>query len=473
MNLLLIAPSSGPWRHIGRRTLFNGRTFRFSLLSLLSVAAQTPADVRIRIVDEQIEDIPWDAEADLVGITNMTALAPRAYEIADAFSARGIPVVLGGMHPTFMPEEALGHADAVVAGEVEGAWQRVLADARAGRLAGVYRSEAPPDLRGLPLPPRGLLDPKGYATVNAIQATRGCPHRCDFCAVTAFHENRFRKRPVEDVVREAASFDARGFIFVDDNLTADRRHARALCEGLAPLGKLWVAQSTLQIAHDADLLAAMAAAGCIGVFVGLETFSESNLDSMNKRFNRVGEYREAVAAFHRAGIGVEAGVVFGFDHDRADVFEATLRALEEIEIDVIQASIFTPLPGTPQFDARAPRIFDRNWARYDFHHVVHQPSGMSAEALQAGHDWVTREFYRPWRIARRVARRAAQSRGLRSAGFSATLNAAYYGRVRNWGIKGWNPVATAAPAPGRREAAVPAFAGLAGAASGRSGWEKA
>ncbi|MBN1268200.1 MAG: B12-binding domain-containing radical SAM protein [Kiritimatiellae bacterium] len=447
MQIILIAPASGKWRHVGRRRLFSGKTFRFSMLSLLSVAAETPPGVDVRIVDEQIEEVPWDADVDLVGITCMTALAPRAYEIAARFRARGIRVVLGGMHPTLFSEEALRHADAVVAGEAEGQWPRVIEDARAGRLKGIYRSETLHDLRGLKPVPRHLLRGKQYATVHAVQATRGCPHGCDFCAVSAFNRQTQRRRPVDEVVAEVQTIPDRFFIFVDDNLTADPEYAKALFTALAPLRKWWITQATLAIADDEALLDLAARAGCKGVFVGLETFSEVNLEGVNKGFNKVDDYRQKIARLHAHGIAVEAGIVFGFDGDRPEVFARTLKMLDDLEIDVIQVSIFTPLPGTRRFEAMQARLTDRDWAHYDFHSVVFQPAGMDAASLQAGHDWVTREFYRPWRILRRLWRHALRPGGVGPLVYLAAINFAYYGRVVRWGIRGCNPAAKRAAWP--------------------------
>jgi radical SAM superfamily enzyme YgiQ (UPF0313 family) len=423
--------------------VFNGRTFRFSLLSLLTVAAATPRRHEVRILDEQVEDVPFDAGADLVGITCMTALAPRAYEIAARFRERGVPVVLGGMHPTLCAVEALEHADAVVAGEAEGVWEHVLADAAAGRLGGVYRSQAPPDLARLSLPPRHLLQTSRYSTVNAVQATRGCPHQCSFCSVSVFSGHTIRFRPVGEVAREVASIPSKFVLFVDDNMTADRDYALALFKALEPLDKWWMTQSTLALAEDSLLVAAAARAGCIGIFAGMETFNDANLDGVSKSFHRAGRYREAVRTLNAHGIGVEAGIVFGFDGDGPEVFQQTLSRLDATGVDMAQVSVFTPLPGTPAFGRMAPRILDRDWSHYDFHRVVFEPERMSAEALQAGHDWVTREFYRPWRIARRLARRAVLPRGLPTMAPAAAINAAYYGRVARWHIRGWNPAETA------------------------------
>jgi len=444
MRVLLVAPASGPWRLVGRKKVFNGKTFRFSLLSLLSVAAETPEEHEVRIVDEQVERTPWDADVDLVGITCMTALAPRAYEVAERFRVRGIPVVLGGMHPTFLPEEALQHADAVVVGEAEGIWQQVLREAASGKLQGVYRSENLPDLNGLRPPRRELLRSGKYARVHAVQATRGCPARCDFCSVTAFNHNCQRQRPVPEVVEEVASLPARSLLFVDDNLTAEKEYARALFEGLVPLRKRWVAQSSLSVARDSRMLDLAAQAGCRGLFIGLETFSDENLRNVKKHTHRVAEYREAVSLLHSRGIGVEAGIVLGFDGDDATVFRETLHLLDDLKIDLAQVSIATPLPGTPFFESMRDRVFDRNWAHYDFHHVVFEPKRMSAEALQAGHDWVTSQFYKPWRIARRIARRVAWPRGIETVPYALAMNLAYYGRVHRWGFCGWDPASESA-----------------------------
>ncbi len=447
MKIMLIAPASGKWQRVGKHKLFGGRVFRFSMLSLLSVAAETPPDIHVQLVDEQVEKIPWDADVDLVGITCMTALAPRAYEIAARFRARGVPVVLGGMHPTLCPDEAIQHADAVVAGEAEGLWPRVVEDARAHRLAGIYRHDTLPSLAGIKPPPRHLLDPARYATVHAVQATRGCPHGCDFCAVSAFNRQTQRRRPIEEVVAEVSSIPDRFIIFVDDNLTADRAYAADLFRALKPLKKWWITQSTLAIADDPEFVKLAADAGCKGLFVGLETFSADNLQSVNKGFNRVQQYRDAIRLLHAHGIAIEAGIVFGFDGDNASVFESTLRILDELQVDVIQVSIFTPLPGTPRHIAMKNRLTDLNWSHYDFHNVVFQPRLMSACDLQAGHDWVTHQFYRPWNILRRLWRHALRPGGLATLPYMAAISFGYYGRTVRWNIRGWNPAPRGAVAP--------------------------
>lgn len=439
MKVLLISPASGGWKGVGRNTIFNGKTFRFALLSLLSVAAETPSDAQVEIVDEQFEDIPWNSKYDLVGITCMTAAAPRAYKIAAKFRKMRIPVVLGGMHPTLCPGEAVNHADAIVVGDAEGIWHQVVADARAHNLKPVYQNKQPPTLQGLKMLPRHLLHPGKYAPVHAVQATRGCQNACDFCSVSAYHNRTQRFRPVEEVCEEIERLSGRFLVFVDDNLTADQGYSQRLFESLRGLGKLWVTQSTLSFADNPELVDLAAESGCCGVFVGLETFSERNLASVNKSCHRVEKYRAAIELLHSKGISVEAGIVLGFDHDGPGVFEKTLRMLQELHIDSIQVSVFTPLPGTIRFEQMKHRIFDRDWSHYDFHNVVFRPARMAPTDLKAGHDWVTREFYRPWRIIRRLVSHARRPNGLKTLPYVAVVNWAYYGRVKRWNIKGRNP----------------------------------
>lgn len=439
MKILLIAPASGRWKKIGKSRFFNGRTFRFSLLSLLSVAAETPSEIEIKIVDEQVDDIPWEEAFDLVGITCMTALANRAYEISSEFRKRGIPVVLGGIHPTFCAEEALEHADAVVAGDVEGIWKKVIEDLRLGKVKGIYKNKFPAELKGLNPPPRELLKSENYGTIQAAQATRGCNNKCDFCSVAAFHQHTMRYRPVNEVYDEISVIPDKFFIFVDDNLTADRDYARELFKALAPLNKKWITQSTLTITEDEEFVALAAKAGCIGLFVGLETFKSENLDSINKTCHRVEQYRESIKLLHSYGIGVEAGIVFGFENDTPDVFKNTLTTLDKLEVDVIQVSIFTPLPGTPRFESMKNRLIDYNWSNYDFHNVVFTPEKMTVDQLKAGHDWVTNRFYSPLRIFKRLLKHLMRPGGFITVYYVAALNLAYLGRVLHWNIKGYDP----------------------------------
>jgi radical SAM superfamily enzyme YgiQ (UPF0313 family) len=229
-------------------------------------------------------------------------------------------------------------------------------------------------------------------------------------------------------------------MFVDDNLTADSEYASQLFRELIPLRKRWVTQTTLSFADDKELVHLAAKAGCVGVFIGIETFSEKNLEAVNKGFNRVEKYKQAIGVLHSDGIGVEAGIVFGFEHDDPYVFERTLNMMDELRIDAAQISIFTPLPGTSRYNAIKSRIIDTDWSHYDFHHAVFQPDNMTARELKDGHDWVTNRFYSLGRIIQRAWRFMWRPNGLNSLLFFLSVNLAYYGRIRRWRIKGINPI---------------------------------
>lgn len=442
MKILLVLPAAPAVRvtrdrrHVPRR-----RMLRFSVLPLTTVAALTPAGHEVVLVDENVEPLDLEADVDLVGVTFMTALAPRAYEIADAFRRRGVVTVAGGYHPTFLPQEALERFDAVVVGEAEGAWPRLVDDLEAGRLGRVYSSPGPCDPAVIPVPERRLTErtARHYATVHAVQAGRGCIHRCRYCSVTAFHHGAHRSRPLQRVLAELESIP-RDFMFVDDNLIADPAYARELFRAMAPLQKRWVAQASLEIADDPELLALARDAGCAGLFVGVETFSAENLAAVEKGFNDRRSYARRLGALRAHGIGVIAGVIVGMDGDDTGVFERTLSFLERFRIDAVQVNIMTPLPGTPLFERfeSAGRIVDRDWSRYDFRHVVMRPAKMTAEQLQAGADWLYSRFYRLDRIVLRFVR-ALFTAGPLAAWLGLKLGLTYrYDNLRE-GIVGRNP----------------------------------
>lgn len=439
MNILLIAPATGDWRRVGRRRTINGKTFRFSMLSLLSVAALSPKDAQLTLVDEQVEDIP-DGPFDLVGITAMTDDAPRAYELCDRFRAQGIPVVMGGFHASLNPDEALTHANAVVVGPAYGAWERLCADVAANNLQRIYRGDPEPSI---PVHlPRHLLQKGRYVTVGATFATLGCRNRCRFCSIHPFYDGRRILRPVEDVVAELGAIPDRFFVFVDDNLTQDRDYALALFRALAPLRKRWATQASLDVTEDPEMLSAMRDAGCLGLFIGLETFNRQALEDQDKGFNTAQRYRDAVATVHRHGMYVEAGMMVGFDTDGVEVFQDTLRMLQQARIDAIQLSVFTPLPGTEAHRSMMTRIFDPNLEHYDYRHAVFSPARMTAQELQSGADWLIRSFYAPWRILARIPRWLGYRRDFVGVLYPLGLNLAYWGRVLRFGIRGSNPAST-------------------------------
>lgn len=405
IKFVLINPTSPQRRaEVGERPP-GPRVFRFSMLPSLYVAASMPPYVETQIVDEDLEPIDFETDADLIGISFMTYNAPRAYQIAERFRVeKGKPVVLGGYHPTLMPEEASQHADAVCVGDAEPNVPRMMEDFARGKLKKLYTSKPGP-LDGLPIPRRDLIRKQDYAPVDVVQATRGCYHRCSFCSVAAFHNSYLRTRPVAEVIGELETLGS-DILFMDDSLTADREYAKELFSEMIPLGKRWFSQCGIGIAQDEELLGLASRSGCQGLFVGFESLSSRALRSWNKHTNLGKDYRAAVRRLHAAGIAVFAGFVFGSDDDTPRVFARTLEFLLEANVECLQATRLTPFPGTPLFDEMdcQGRILDRDWSHYDFGHVVFEPAHMSRETLDRGVAWVQRQFYARRRVTRRVWR---------------------------------------------------------------------
>ena len=391
-------------------------TFRFPNLSTTLLAALTPPGHEIAIHDESIAPLDFDEACDLVAITAMTPLAPRGYEIADEYRRGGIQVVMGGMHPTWLPEEAITHCDAVVIGEADEIWGEVLRDAERGKLKRFYQQNARTDLSQLPLPRRELLPPKGYFFENTIQTTRGCPFDCEFCSVTAIYGGTYRTRPIKEVEREIQTLRrAPAYIFfVDDNIVGDMRYARELFTMLSQYRLRWVSQGPISIAQNEELVRLMAQAGCHGMFIGFESLSPENLALMGKKTNKVERYEEGIKRFHDNGIGIHASFVFGYDYDDPSVFEEFIRFANKNKIDGAFLPLLTPFPGTRihQRLKEEGRIISEDWSRYDMATVVFRPKGMTVEELQEGFWWVNKEFYSVRSMARRIFQPFAMRRSL-------------------------------------------------------------
>ncbi len=380
------------------------KSFWFPRLSLTTIAGLTPPDVDIKLIDESVEDVDLNMDVDLVGISVMTFMAPRAYELADHFRSRGIKVVLGGIHPSMLPEEAKLHADAVVIGEAEEIWPRLIEDLKRGELKPLYKMEGYPKLDMMPPQRRDLLKQGAYMTTNCVQTTRGCPFDCEFCSVTIFCGNTFRLRPIEEVVKEVEGIKGDFVAFVDDNIAGNKDYAKKLFKALIPLKKKWGSQCSLTMARDPELMDLAEKSGCVAMFIGIETLSEENLASANKSINRVKEYEKQIAIFHDHGMMVNAGMIFGFDYDDESVFERTVDFLIQNRVELVLFSILTPLPGTA-LHARLEsegRIIDRNWAHYAGRNVVFKPRLLSPEALEEGYFWAYHKFYSIPSIARRM-----------------------------------------------------------------------
>lgn len=397
MRLLVVSPSWMP-------AFWNGGKTLMPPMSLPVLASLTPPGVEIHLVDENVEPVDLAEAADLVAISCMTASAPRGYEIADHFRARGVPVVMGGMHPSALPQEAAEHADAVVVGEAERQWPQVFADFAAGRPRQFYRPDQRPQLDDLPIPRRDLLRTEGYLTVNVVQTARGCPHACSFCSVSPTFGRRYRFRPIPEVVEEIRSLRSRWVGFLDDNIVASPGRARELFEALLPLKLHWVGQGDLAMAKDEELLQLMARSGCIAMFVGLESLSADSLAAANKRPNLAVDYERAVATIHRHGIDIIGSFVLGLDPDRPSVFRETVAFAERVKLSAAQFAVLTPFPGTALYDQlkREQRITDWDWSRYTMSHVVYRPRNMTAAELRQGRLYTYRRFYSRRSILRRM-----------------------------------------------------------------------
>lgn len=397
-RLLLISP-------IGERGLLGSDFyFRMPYLGLLKVASLTSPDWEVMIIDEKVETLDFELNADLVGITTMTPVARRAYQIADRFRSRGIKVAMGGMHASKLPEEALQHCDSVLVGEAEDLWPTLLYDVQQGQLKQVYRhSEGYPALDNRPPVDWKHYRGKGYLPVHFVETTRGCPFNCEFCSVTSSFGGKFRNRSIDDIEQEIRNmkpfpgrFTWQNLVFFnDDNIMSSKRHARELLTRIIPYNLDWLGQTSVDMAQDDEILSLCKKSGCMGLLVGFESLSAETLKSINKGVNKPQQYIDVVKRMHDHGIGVKGSFIFGFDSDDEGVFERTVEFAEKAKIDVVYYSILTPYPGTTLYDqmSREGRIIDHDWNNYNTHSVVFQPRQMTAERLLDGYWWALNQSF--------------------------------------------------------------------------------
>ncbi len=399
MKIELIAPT---WTDkVQAKRAKRRKVFKVPPLGLLNVAAVTPHDIEVSLTDENIESINFEKKVDLVGITTMTSTAPRAYEIADEFRKRKVPVVLGGPHVSVLPQEGLEHADAIVIGEAEGIWEKLINDFKQGgkdNLKKIYKNETFPDLSKIPFPRWDILEKKDkkdkYIATKVLHLTRGCPYNCSFCSVTRLFGRKIRFRPIDKVVEFIKANRGKGlkenlFVFLDDNIMGNKKYAKKLFKALIPLKIIWMSQSSIDAAYDEELLRLAAESGCKALFVGLETVSEEALKEVGKSQNKVEFYKEAINRFHRYGIFIHGAFIFGMDEHDKDIFKKTVDFAVKTRLDGVQYSILTPLPGTKLAEEleKQGRIIDRDWSNYDCGHVVFKPKKMSPAELDAGFAW--------------------------------------------------------------------------------------
>ncbi len=386
MRLLLVRPNlgvrvDGPYVDEGR----------MEPLQLGLLAAMAPPGVEVTLADDRCEPVPFDEPFDLVALTVETFTARRAYEIADAFRARGVPVVLGGFHPTLAPAEAAAHADALVTGDAESAWPGLLRDAAAGALRPRYEGVPGVPQPGGLRPRRDLFRGRGYLPITLLQFGRGCRNACSYCAITRFFGATHRGRPVGDVVAEIEAQERRLLFFVDDHIAADRDAALALFRALVPLRVRWVSQVGVEAADDPELLDAMAASGCLGNVVGFETLDPRGLAEWGKATNLRGfdRYGRAVARFKARGLLTWAAFLLGHDHETPGSLRETLAFARAHRFTFAAFNVLTPYPATPLHGrlAAAGRLLygGRWWTHpdYRFNHAAFRPARMAPDELTA------------------------------------------------------------------------------------------
>ncbi|MEW7986766.1 MAG: radical SAM protein [Candidatus Thiodiazotropha sp.] len=377
-------------------------------MSMSILAAHTPKDIEISFYDDNVEVIPKDDQPDLVAITVETFTARRAYELAMRYRERDITVVMGGYHPSFLPDEALQHADAIVIGDAEGSWSQLIDDARNDRLQKIYQGGNHLGLENFQVD-KSIFTGKKYMPVEPVQYSRGCRFTCDFCSIHTFYGHSLRVRPLDNLVAELETLNRRKLVFfVDDNLFSSRHDLEALLNALQPLGLRWSCQISIDVARDEALLDRMARAGCMFVLIGFESLSGTNLKQMGKPWNHVaGDYREVVAKLHQRGIAVYGTFVFGYDDDTLDLMERSLEFAIESRLEIANFNPLTPTPASPLYERllKEGRLLSEHWwldPGYRYGDPIFRPLKMDPEQFAQKCFDVKKAFY-SWRsISTRV-----------------------------------------------------------------------
>lgn len=404
MKLLFICPTREWLRIKSKNDKPKGTYFlRLPSLAAATIAALTPKEFDFELVDEQIDFLDTNEKVDLVAITCNTATAKRAYEIAQIYKEKGVPVILGGVHPTLNSEEARKYGSVVV-GPAEPVWNVVLDDFWKNQLKEVYYSST--SKLNFVKPNRSVYNGKNFVTVNLIEASRGCIHRCNFCSTASAFNGQFITKKINDVIKEIKSFKGKFVFFVDDNLIGNMQFAKQLFKALIPLKIKWVSQVTYLFGLDEDLLSLARQSGCIGVFIGFESVSDNTLMSHNKGFGKVELYKKSITNIHKNGILIQGSFIFGSDNDTKDVFKNTLKFVEDNNIDGTFFGIYTPLPVTPVYQKMRyeNRVIDDDYDHYDYRNCVFNPKNMSYKELSDNVNMIIKEYFKISKIVKRLAR---------------------------------------------------------------------
>ncbi len=390
-----------------RPNLFDQRsTDAMTPLCFAILKGLTPEKHQVTFHDERLAPLPTDDRPDLVAMTVETYTARRAYQIASDYRRRGIKVVMGGYHPTFLPDEALQFSDAVVIGDAEAVWPKVLEDAESGVLAPIYQGEEFPCLDGIKFD-RSIFAGKKYAPVTLVQYGRGCKYSCDFCSIRAFYGSNLRQRPISQVIDEIKTHAGKFLFLVDDNIFVNVDQAKELFEAMIPLKRKWFCQVSIDIAKDPELVDLMRRSGCISALFGFESLNTDNLKQMAKSWNvHYGSYGDSIKVIQDAGIMIYGTFVFGYDQDTSDSFEEAVEFAVDHKFYLANFNPLTPMPGARLYDrlvSEGRMLYDRWWLdeNYRYGHATFEPVGMTSEELTAGCFRARRSFNTVSSILRR------------------------------------------------------------------------
>ena len=377
MKILLVSP-------IRDQHQFTNSGILIPQLALFILQGLTPKQHEVKIVEEEYMQLDMNEECDVIGISCMTSNAYRGYRIADAFREKGKKVVMGGVHPSLLPDEALAHANAVVIGEAEGVWEKILEDIESNNLQRIYH-EPKPDLDRYIPKDFSSMPKKRFYNLIPIQTTRGCPYNCDFCCVSDIFGKKIKVIPVKYVVKDIEASGARNYIFLDDNIIGNQKYARELFKALIPLKISWVGQSSISFARDIELMKLAKKSGCKGLFIGLESVLDTN-NQKYKKLKNLEETKQSIKKILKMGIIIQASMIFGFDEDTHETFRQTVKFLIKNRISVAAINVLTPYPGTRVFKEfkEGGRLLHEKWEYYDHHTVVFQPKNMMPFELQIG-----------------------------------------------------------------------------------------
>ncbi len=372
-------------------------SFREAPLTATTLAAYIPKNISCKIIisDESVGQDPFQKEVDLVAISVLTGTAHRAYEIADYYRKLNIPVVLGGVHVTLLPDEAALHADCIVTGFAEQTWPELLLDFFDGNLKSRYDENRNENkFSSIPTPKRDLQKRFGYMMPNTISATRGCKGVCDFCAVPAA-EFGWQTRPIQEVVDEIKLMNPRRIVFNDVSMGEDMIYFKALLKALIPLKISWGGLASTKIFRDPEIVDLLQKSGCSYLLIGLESISEKSLSNISKGFNKVADYAAIIKDLRRINVVLMGTFIFGLDSDDKSVFERTVDYVNSYKIDIPRYAIYTPYPKTASFNRLKSqgRILHEYWPHYDTQHVVFDPLLMSVRELDEGFKWAYKNTF--------------------------------------------------------------------------------